>query len=199
MMRGKWLVTLLLVAACNFSLERQGGEDFLMQFHPLAAAPREKPARGALTVYLPTADASLDSRRIGLVRADGAFDYYAGARWPDFLPVLMRDTLAQTLSHQRLTEQTLTDDDPSPGPYRLRVSIEEFQAIYGAASTPPVVQVHLVATLTDERRAHASYSFDIFARSPAAQDEMVAIQSAFHTAFDVAQRDLMQKLAGVIK
>lgn len=199
-MPGKFLfAALLLLAACNFSLERQGGEDFLIHFHPVTAAPREKPARGALTVYLPEADASLDSQRIGLVRADGAFDYYAGSRWADFLPMLVRDTLAQSLSHRRLTEQTLTDDVPSPGPYRLRFAIAEFQALYAAPGGPPVVQVHLVAHLTDTRRANASHHFDIFAKAPAVQDEMVAIQSAFQMAFEIAQRDLMEKLAGVIK
>jgi ABC-type uncharacterized transport system auxiliary subunit len=188
-----------MLCGCNFSLEREGGEQYLMDVPSVTAAPRDKPARGTLTVYLPTVNAALDTRRVALQRPDAAFDYYADARWADFLPLLVRDAITQTLQHRRLTERTQSDDNLAVGPYRLMLTVEQFQAVYTDSAAPPVVYVHLQADLLDSRRPRSPHHFDIQTQAPATHDERRAILAAFHSAFEIAQRDLMERLSRVIQ
>lgn len=199
-MRARFLaVTALLLLGACLSLERQGGEGFLMDLPSVPAAPRENPARGMFTVYLPTAEATLDTRRVAIIRPDGASDYYAGARWADFLPLVVRDSLVQSLSHRRLVQTVVTDEQRTAGPYRLHVGIEDFQAHYERLGDAPVIRIHLRATLEDARRPAQAKQYDVMARQKAVSDTLPAIQAAFRSAFETAQRDLMSQLATTVK
>jgi cholesterol transport system auxiliary component len=201
-MRARFVLFALLlpwVAGCNFSLERQGGEAFLMDLPPVAAAPRERPPKGALTVVLPSADGTLDTRRVALRRPDGAVDYYEGARWADFLPLQVRDGIVQTLATRHIVQQVQTDDHSAPGPYRLQLAIDAFQAEYVQLGQAPVVRLHVLATLSDARRPSQVQNFDLTATHPAQADDLPAIQAAFRSAFEILQRDLMERLSGVVK
>lgn len=189
---------LLLLGAC-LSLERQSGEGFLMDLPSVPAAPRENPAHGMLTVYLPTAEATLDTRRVAIIRPDGASDYYAGARWADFLPLVVRDSLVQSLSHRRLVQTVAGDEERAAGPYRLHVAIEDFQAQYERLGQAPIIRIHLRATLEDARRPSQAKQYDVMARQQAVSDALPAIQTAFRSAFETAQRDLMAQLSSAVK
>lgn len=193
------LSVLPLLVGCNFSLDRQGGEAFLMDLPPVVAAPREHPLKGSLTVLLPSADGVLDTRRVALRRPDGAVDYYQGARWADFLPLLVRDSTAQTLASRQLVQLVQTDDHSAPGPYRLQLAIEAFQAEYMQLGRPPVVRLHILAHLSDTRHVSKVQTFDFTIMQPAQADDLPAIQTAFRSAFEIFQRDMMQHLALAVK
>lgn len=195
-MQNKLLLVLLLFAltGCNFSLERQSGEDFLITLRTLTVPAQTRPLPGALTVELPEAEATIDTRRISLRRSDGATDYYAGARWTEFLPVMVRDALTGSLVNARLTQSITTDEVPAQGPYHLSLVIEEFQAIYANSGQPPLIRIHLQARLSDQRRPHAPRLFELRGQSVALRDDLPSIALAFQQAFESVTQDAVTHL-----
>ena len=112
---------------------------------------------------------------------------------------MVRDAVTQTLAHRKLAAQVSTDDVRATGPYRLQIAIEAFQAEYQQLGKAPTVRIHLQATLQDARRPSQPRSFDVIAQQRAAADQLPAIQAAFRSAFDTAQRDLMAQLSAAVK
>jgi cholesterol transport system auxiliary component len=195
----KWIVICgllsIAVAACSLTTPKDTGRAFMFALPPVETAAHARSGGGSLTVALPTAAPELDTYRIALSREGNRWDYYAGARWADFLPLMVQDSLTKTLSDAKLFRTAAGDLSGSRGEKILNVDIRAFQAEYESGSKTPVIKIRLMVYLRQQGEGTPAASFDINAEAKAAQDSLPAIQSAFAAAFAEAQKQLVGKLS----
>jgi cholesterol transport system auxiliary component len=184
----------VLLASCALTTPKDVGRAFMFALPPIETAAAHGRMNDNLTVALPTAAPELDTYRIALSREGKRWDYYAGARWADFLPLMVQDSLTKTLSDAKLFRTAVTDQSGSRGEKILNVDIRAFQAEYEIGSKTPVIKISLMVYLRKQGEGTPAASFDINTEAKAAQDSLPAIQAAFATAFSEAQKQLVQKL-----
>ena len=184
----------VLLASCALTTPKDTGRAFMFALPPIETAAPAKAGGDSLTVALPTAAPELDTYRIALSREGKRWDYYAGARWADFLPLMVQDSLTKTLSDAKLFRTAASDMSGSRGEQILNVDIRAFQAEYEIGSKTPVIKISLMVYLRKQGEGTPAASFDINTEAKAAQDSLPAIQAAFATAFSEAQKQLVQKL-----
>ncbi|MCE9507769.1 MAG: ABC-type transport auxiliary lipoprotein family protein [Alphaproteobacteria bacterium] len=184
----------VLLASCALTTPKDTGRAFMFALPPVETAVHAKAGGGSLTVALPTAAPELDTYRIALNREGQRWDYYAGARWADFLPLMVQDSLTKTLSDAKLFRTAATDQSGSRGEKILNVDIRAFQAEYESKTLAPVIKISLMVALRKQGEGTPAASFDIHTEAKAAQDSLSAIQAAFAAAFAEAQKQLVSKL-----
>jgi cholesterol transport system auxiliary component len=186
-----------LIAACSFE-PRDTGSGFMFALEPVeAAAP---PAADktlvdkVLVIAQPTAIAELDTYRIALKKGAQRWDYYAGARWSDFLPAVVQDDLTKTLEQSGLFKNVTADESGLTGDRILKVEIKKFQAEY-AEGAAPVIRIRLAVNLISRLERARLASFTISAEKAASGNTLSSIQAAFAAAFSDAERQAVTKLA----
>lgn len=199
-MRMGLLPLLFLLGACALT-PRDTGKAFLFALPPVTTAVTTTGAALAvsdsLIVALPVAAPELDTYRIALIRKDGRRDYYAGAKWVEFLPLLVQASLTETLKDAKLYKTVATDQSGLAGSRVLKAEIGAFQAEYAAASAP-VVKITMSVSLLDRFKRIPSAAFDIRVEEKAAADRLPEIQAAFAKAFAKAQKQIVQELDRVL-
>lgn len=194
----KWIVLCGLLsiaaAACSMITPKDTGRSFMFALPPVETAAPGRPGSSSLTVALPTAAPELDTYRIALSRAGKRWDYYAGARWADFLPLMVQDSLTKTLSEAKLFKTTVTDQADGHSEKVLNIDIRAFQAEYAGKDGAPLIKIRLTARLRNQGEAKPATAFDISTEARAAEDSLPAIQTAFAKAFGEAQKQLVGKL-----
>jgi cholesterol transport system auxiliary component len=186
-------IVVLLLGSCTLT-PKDRGQAYMFSLGPAKASGQ--PHTGArLIVELPATAPELDTHRISLIRDKGIRDYYAGAKWADFLPVLVQDSLVRTLDSSGLFKAVAPDQTGLAPDMALKVEIRDFQAEYAKAGLAPVVRVRLVATLIsrEDGRTVASLQTGPVTRK-AASDSLPAIHAAFRAAFLAAQQRLTEEL-----
>lgn len=191
----KYLLILSLVLVCACSLTpRDTGSAFMFSLSAVKPAGYT-PVEQRLTVMLPGAVSELDTFRIALTRDKGQRDYYAGARWAEFLPVLVRDSLTKTLEESGLFRAVTTDQTGLETDYILKLEIRSFQADYIPGQVAPVARIRMTASFLNRLDPAPIAVFDIKAERKAAGNRLSDIQRAFNTAFQVAELQLIDKLS----
>ena len=160
---------------------------------------RATPSGGTVIVDLPSTVRELDTYRIALKKNDRDWDYYAGAGWSNFLPIVVRDDVAKTLQQTRLFKSVVTDKTGQAGDRILKIEIQSFQAEYGAVSAMPVARVRMSVSLVGYLQQAQLASFTVSASAKVAANNLSAIQSAFAAAFSDAQRQIVRKLGAAHK
>lgn len=184
----------LIAVSCTLA-PRDTGRGFVLALdHLPAASTHVAMSPDTLVVALPTAAPELDTARIALVKQDGHWDYYAGAKWPDFLPLVVQDSLTESLSGSGLYKTVVSDQSGARGGQKLATVIRSFQTVYRTGAAAPVAKVALSVRLTAAGEADAVAAFDVQAQAPAAQDRLGDIQTAFAAAFRSAQQQAILKL-----
>ena len=181
-----------LLAACTLT-PRDTGAAFMFALNPVKIS-QPGPQKEVLLVSLPTTAPELDTYRIALKRDDRRWDYYEGARWPDFLPVVVQNDMTRTLVHAGLFKNVATDEAGLIGDMILKTEIIAFQAEYTAGSAAPVIKIRITASLVGRLEMKPLSSFTIDAEKKAAGNNLSAIQAAFAAAFNDVQRQLAGKL-----
>ncbi len=195
-MRNKALLALLFlsaVAACSLS-PKDMGHAYMFALSPVRVSGQAA-TDGHLTVGLPAAAPELDTSRVGLIRDGKVWDYYAGTRWAEFLPVLVQDSMIKTLENTGTFKSVASDQSGVAGGKLLKAEIRSFQAEYVPGKVAPVIRVGIAVSLLGgllDRKPIAS--FEISGEKTAASDSLPAIQSAFQDAFNMAQKQLVEKL-----
>jgi cholesterol transport system auxiliary component len=184
----------ILLASCTLTTPKDTGRAFMFALPPIETAAHS-PSGGSLTVALPVAAPELDTYRIALIRDGKRWDYYAGARWAEFLPVLIQDSLTKTLDDAKLFKTVTTDQTGVRGEQILNVDIRAFQAEYERGRAEPVIKIRLMVYLKKRLEGTPTASFKINTEAKAAQDSLPAIQAAFAKAFSEAQKQLVYKLS----
>jgi cholesterol transport system auxiliary component len=192
-----FILTLSLLASCTFA-PRDTGSGFMFALEPIeAAAPAATDkilADKILIVAQPTAVAELDTYRIALKKGGQRWDYYAGARWSDFLPAVVQDDLTKTLEQSGLFKNVTADESGLTGDRILKVEIKKFQAEY-AEGAVPVIRVRLAVSLISRLERARLASFTVSAEKAASSNTLSSIQAAFAAAFSDAERQVVAKLA----
>jgi len=184
------LATFFFVAACALA-PKDVGRAHMFALDPLGLPSSTALASApALAVALPLSAPDLDTYRIALIHPDGRHDYYAGARWVEFLPLIVQDSLIKTFERAGAF-RSVTALQPGIGAgdeLTLKVEIRAFQAEYKKPGAAPVVRVNLAATVLSAGRAPVSFA--VSGESPASRDSLPAIQAAFSSAFIAAQKKI---------
>src|SRR3990172_3546164 len=180
-----------LLASCTLT-PTDTGRAYMFALTPAQTA-RQAQIGDSLTVALPAAAPELDTYRIALIQDDGRWDYYAGARWAEFLPLLIQDSVTKTLEDAKLFKTVATDQAGNRGEQILNVGIRSFQAEYKRGSKEPVVKIRLMVSLKNRVEGTPVASFEIKTEAKAAQDRLPDIQAAFASAFSDAQKQMVYK------
>lgn len=181
-----------LAAACTLT-PRDTGKAFMFSLSPLRII-QQGPQSETLVVAMPVTSPELDTYRIALKRDDGRWDYYAGARWAEFLPLIVQDSLTKTLEHARMYKAVAPDQTGLMGDKILKTEIRTFQAEYTPGSIIPVVKVQMVVSVLTRVERNCLASFSVSADKKAGGHDLPAIQRAFTAAFNEAQRQLIEQL-----
>jgi ABC-type uncharacterized transport system auxiliary subunit len=200
MMKKSFVMTgalISLLAACSLG-PRDTGKAFLFSL-PAAKVTARGQAAGSLVVALPTTSPELDTFRIALIRPDGRWDYYAGTRWAEFLPMLVQDSLAETLGEARIFESVATDQTGLAGDKLLKTEIRLFQAEYTPHNEAPVAKVRIAVSLLTRLERTPLAFFTVNAEKRATGNRLADIQAAFAAAFSTAQQQMADKLAAARK
>ncbi len=184
-----------LAAACTLA-PRDTGTAFMFALAPIRII-NQGAASESLVVALPTTSPELDTYRIALTKDDGRWDYYAGARWAEFLPLIVQDSLMKTLEHARLFKSVRMDQTGLIGDKLLKVEIRAFQAAYAPGAATPVIGVRMAASLLSDLERTPLATFTVSAERKASGNRLSEIQAAFVAAFNEAQLQLVDKLGRI--
>ncbi len=184
-----------LAAACTLGgPPLDTGKAFMFALRPVNVIHQGAQSE-SLVVALPTAAPELDTYRIALIRDDRQWDYYAGARWAEFLPLLVRDNLVRTLGNARHFKAVTSDEAGLEGEKILKTEIGAFHAMYAKGGNIPIIKIQMTATLLTRIERTPLASFSVSAEKKAAGNSLAAIQAAFALAFKEAQGQLLDKVS----
>ena len=149
----------------------------------------DAPAR--LTIDVPTATAGLNTARVALKPTPTQFEYYAGARWVDVVPVMTQTLLLESFDNSERIDVLGRGAYGLRADYGLLVNIREFQAEYESEDAPPDVSIRFQARLVAmPRRTHIA-STSVVGLATAESRKLADIISAFDQAFGRAAKDLV--------
>ena len=186
-----FLLAALMLSGCAMT-PKDMGAGYMFTLAPEKNI-RHASAGMRLVVSLPSAAPELDTYRVALIRNGRIQDYYAGARWADFLPVLVQDSLIKTIENSGIF-MAAADQTGLEGDRILRTEIRIFQAEYKKDRLPPTVKIRMVVSLLNHQDRKILSSFEIGAEKEAARDSLSSIHAAFKSAYDETQRRLIAKL-----
>lgn len=186
---------LILLGACSFA-PRDTGSGFMFALAPLTVV-QPGLQKEALVVMSPTTAPELDTQRIALLKDGRRWDYYAGARWSDFMPSLVQDNLARTLENARLFKSVVTDEAGLEGDRLLKTEIRAFQAEYAPGASAPTVRIEMRLSLVTRLERRPVASFTVAAGRKAAGPRLTDIQAAFAAAFNEAERQVVAQMGGL--
>jgi len=181
------LAATLLLAGCAPKLDLLTGPapDLYMLNAPQPAdfaSAGNTPTAGSLLIEEPTAVGALDTDRIALAPAPFELKYFAGARWTDRAPRMLRHLVVEAFENsgrvRSVTDQTLG----LPTDYSLRLELRDFEAELGSGRAAPVIHLRIKAMLL--RRSPVAIAgtriFDL--RVTAAGNDMKTIVATFDEA-----------------
>ncbi|WP_108444822.1 ABC-type transport auxiliary lipoprotein family protein [Halomonas denitrificans] len=170
-----------LLAGCSVLPEGEPVRLFTLPEPSLPAAV-EAPLPLTLRVDTPGAGAPLDGRRLLIKPSPGEFQAYAGARWRDDAPRLVRDHLIEALRRNGRLAAVIDETSRAQGDAALTGHLGAFHVRYRAGR--PEVVVRLDAQLLDapRRAVRASRRFEAVVASDG--DGLEAVVAAFGRAAD---------------
>lgn len=148
-------------------------------------------AGGRLTIDVPTATAGLNTARIALKPSPTQFEYYAGARWVDVVPVMTQTLLLESFDNSERIDVLGRAAYGLRADYGLVVNIREFQAEYQGEEAPPDVRIRFQIRLVTMPRRTPIASTSVVGLATAESRKLNDIIEAFDLAFGRAARDLV--------
>jgi len=182
------LALTLLFTGCSLVPEREPVRLFTL---PEAALPAASSPAQALTLRVdtPSAGAPLDGSRLLVMPRPGELQAYAGARWRDDAPSLLRDYLITAFRRDGRLAAVVDDTSRARSDATLASHLEGFHSRYHDGN--PQIVIRLEVQLLDEasREVLASRRMEVVTAS---RDESVdAVLAAFGRAADRLARELV--------
>ena len=144
----------------------------------------------SLRINQPQASQALDNARIAVLPQGNLISNYAGSRWSDPAPRLLRNHLLNAFQNDGRVRALSSDDDNLQADFSLVGELQAFHSEYqnGAVS----VVLRLQARLIDNRsqRIIASQRFEV--RQPVSDPQVPAVVTAFGQASDQLAAQLLQ-------
>lgn len=188
-------------AGCTGGLLGAGGDPpvlYRLELPP-GGAGATMPARlpVVLAVARPGAAASIDTDRVAVVQPGSRFDHYAGIRWSEPAPEMLRSLLVRTLQDGGRFETVVVAPSRVPTDLLLDAELRRFEATYAAPGAAPVVRVELQLTLVDVRHARRVSGLLASAEAAASADRRGEVMDAFQRATAEVLVEAATWLAGV--
>jgi ABC-type uncharacterized transport system auxiliary subunit len=133
----------------------------------------------------------LNTDRIAASYPDRRLDYYAGARWGGPLDEVVQDLALQQFQASAGLRNVTSDGSAFLDGYWLEISVEDFQAEYGAGGAAPTVAVRLRARVGSALDRQILGQFVASARQAAADNRLAAIVAAYAEAANSAMAQIV--------
>lgn len=185
------VIAALILSACSFE-PRETGSGFRFALESVSVETHN-PQPESIAVMMPSTSPELDTRRIAL-RINHRWDYYAAARWSDFLEELVQDNFTKTLDDSHLFKSVAAVDSGLTSDKILKTEIRSFQADYSSADAAPLIKINMSVNIVSRLERRPLASFTLKAEQRASANNLTAIQVAFSNAFDDVQKQLVDKL-----
>ncbi|MCE8011295.1 ABC-type transport auxiliary lipoprotein family protein [Billgrantia desiderata] len=191
--RLSWLVALavaLALGGCQFVPERTPVAFYDLPARTLTPTPSSATQVDAtLRLATPRASGLLDGTRILVVPQPNRPQVYAGARWADAMPLLLRDRLLDAFHDDRRLPGVVHEDSGVTADVELHSDLRTFHSEYRGGR--PEAVIRLEARLVDARtqRLLASQRFLHYQRADSESIEDVV--DAFGTAADRLAQELV--------
>jgi cholesterol transport system auxiliary component len=143
----------------------------------------------SLRLNTPQASQALGTTRIAVLPQDNQFSTYAGSRWSDPAPSLLRNHLLNAFQSDGRVRALSTDDDNLQADLQLGGELQAFQSEYRDGKVKVVIR--LQARLADSsQRILATRRFEVV--QPAAGTTVPEVVSAFGEASDQLAQQVLQ-------
>ncbi|HEY7753502.1 MAG TPA: ABC-type transport auxiliary lipoprotein family protein [Steroidobacteraceae bacterium] len=142
-----------------------------------------------LVVARPESAPGLGVNRIATVWPGRRFDYYAGARWAEELPLMVQSALVESLAGARRLRSVQGDLGRFRATHVLAVKVQSFEADYGAGGVP-VARVALAVTLGRQSDRQVLASFTVAVEQAAAANRLAEVVAAMDAAFGRAATEV---------
>lgn len=176
------LAVLMILPACSLLPEQTPQRIFLL---PAEALPPSSGASLDMTLRLETPHTAqpLSGSRILVLPNRQEISVYAGARWNDDAPVLLRDRLIEAFRQDGRLATVVGEDSRAHSDLTLTGDLGAFQSEYDGNQIPQAV-IRLDVQLLDEsnRKVIAGRRFEV--RQPSESPRLEAVVDAFGRAAD---------------
>jgi len=182
------LILAMLLGGCNVLPEREPVRLFTLS-EPSLSASSDAVRDLTLRVDTPNAGAPLNGPRLLVMSPPGEFQVYAGARWRDDAPRLVRDHLIEAFRLDGRLAAVVDDASRARSDTTLASHLGAFYSRY-RKGTPEVI-MRLDVQLLDEANHEvlASRRFEVAA--PSDDDSLEAVVEAFGRAADQLASELV--------
>ena len=188
-------IMLLLITSCSVFSPRDVGKANMLDLEAYKQATHSKTKKlGAIRVVYPVAISALDTYRIAVKRMDGREDYFAGARWREFLPSVIAQSLAETFINSQYFMRVESDDIVIENGLVLETHINEFQAIYSELAGIPKVYINISFTLRHAHDKSIIKEFILESQTKAKVNSISEISAAFNQSFKDIEHQLLVRI-----
>jgi ABC-type uncharacterized transport system auxiliary subunit len=193
------LLTPLVLPGCGSLLDSTipAPQAYVLRL-PAAVAPEAAGNAGSVLVLRPEAGPGLESERIGLLRSDQRFDFYAASRWAAPVPDIVESVMVDAMRASGAFSAVFDDAAPYAPRYILRCALRRFEADYTAGGRAPTIIVALDCTLGRHRDRELLGSFTAQGSAVAAEDRLDEVVAAFQTATATAMNELGRAAAAAL-
>ncbi|WP_043237534.1 ABC-type transport auxiliary lipoprotein family protein [Stutzerimonas azotifigens] len=172
---------LAALSACSLLPEAEAVRVFGLPEPAIARQAAGPAPDGVLRVDTPLASRMLSGPRIAVVPQGSQISSYAGARWSDAAPRLLRDQLIEALRQSGRVASVVSEESNLAADRVLVSDLRAFQARY--VDGRPEVLIRLEAQLADgNRQVLASRQFEV--RQPSEGEAVEEVVVAFGQASD---------------
>lgn len=189
------LSLLCVLASCSLTAPRDVGKANMFTLESPEGVHAGRTLAGVLKIDYPSVPSDLDTYRIAVQTADGRQDYFAGARWNEFLPSVVQAALQDTLAKGQVFTYVETDEGNVANQYVLHTEVAECRAVYETAKAPPLVKIRMVFRLSLPASQKAILRFAVEKTAKAEGNSLLAIAKAFNVAFEAVAKDAVHKLS----
>lgn len=162
---------------------------------PTTFPARAGAVRGQLLIAEPKAVASLDTERIAVRGAGGAYSYLSDGAWSDRLPKLLQARIVQAFENANRLRSVGRPGDRLASDWQLLADIRSFEAVASGA-TEAVVEMSV--KLVNDRTGRILAGRVFAGRAPAAGTDAANVALAFNTATDQVLREIVLWATGQI-
>lgn len=162
------------------------------------------PLEARMRVDTPQASALLSGARILVMPEPNRLQAYAGARWSDRTPLLLRDRLVEGMRDRgRLSAHD--DNSPLGADVALVSDLRAFHSVYyqdvdqGLEQGLPVAVIRLDVTLVEETQHRLLAERRFEAREPSSGTDVQQVVEAFGRAADALTREIAEWSEGVLE
>lgn len=182
------LLGMTLLAGCSILPKAEFPRVYLLPAAPAARPATTTSVTWTLRIATPTAPRALDSARIAVVPEAHTISVYAGARWADSVPHLVRDRLADAFRDTGRVRAIGTDDGNLGADYELDGSLAAFQTEYVDGKPTVVIRFDAILAGTRKHQMVGARRFEV--REPVDGKAVPQVVEAFGRAMDILAREV---------